>query len=30
VPLLERYAEDDDPMLAEQASWSLARVEERA
>ena len=30
VPLLERYAEDDDPMLAEHASWSLARVEERA
>ena len=29
VPLLERYAEDDDPMLAEHASWSLARVEER-
>jgi epoxyqueuosine reductase len=30
VPLLERYAEDDDPMLAEHASWSLARVEDRA
>ena len=29
VPLLERYAEDDDPMLAEHASWALARVEER-
>jgi TolB-like protein len=27
--MLERYAEDDDPMLAEHASWSLARVEER-
>jgi len=30
VPLLERYTEDDDPMLAEHASWSLARVEDRA
>jgi epoxyqueuosine reductase len=29
VPLLERYAAADDPMLADHASWSLARVEER-
>ena len=29
VPLLERYAGGDDPMLADHASWSLARVEER-
>jgi len=29
VPLLQRYVNDDDTMLAEHASWSLARVEER-
>jgi epoxyqueuosine reductase len=29
VPLLRRYLNDDDPLLAEHASWSLARVEER-
>jgi epoxyqueuosine reductase len=28
APLLRRYAEDDDPLLAEHASWALARVEE--
>jgi epoxyqueuosine reductase len=30
VPLLERYAADEDPLLAEHASWALARVQERA
>ncbi len=30
VPLLERYADGDDPVLAEHASWALARVQERA
>jgi epoxyqueuosine reductase len=30
LPLLERYADDDDPMLAEHASWALERVLERA
>jgi epoxyqueuosine reductase len=30
LPLLERYAADDDPMLAEHASWALERVLERA
>jgi epoxyqueuosine reductase len=29
LPVLERYAQDDDPLLAEHASWALARVQER-
>jgi epoxyqueuosine reductase len=29
VSLLRRYADDDDPVLAEHASWALARVQER-
>jgi epoxyqueuosine reductase len=29
VPLLERYAADGDELLAEHASWALARVQER-
>lgn len=28
--LLERYARDPDPLLAEHASWALARLDERA
>ncbi|MFL5925926.1 MAG: tRNA epoxyqueuosine(34) reductase QueG [Gaiellaceae bacterium] len=30
VPLLERYADDDDELLAEHASWALGRAQERA
>jgi epoxyqueuosine reductase len=30
VPLLERYEQADDPMLAEHARWAHARIEERA
>ena len=30
APLLQRFAEHDDPVLAEHASWALARVGERA
>jgi epoxyqueuosine reductase len=29
VPLLERYAAEGDELLAEHASWALARVQER-
>jgi epoxyqueuosine reductase len=29
LTLLERFAADDDPMLAEHASWALERVLER-
>jgi epoxyqueuosine reductase len=29
IPVLERYAGSDDPLLAEHASWALARVQER-
>jgi epoxyqueuosine reductase len=30
VPLLERWAQDDDELLREHASWALERVRERA
>ena len=29
VPLLERFAVSDDPLLAEHATWALARIDER-
>jgi epoxyqueuosine reductase len=29
VALLERHAQDDDPVVAEHAAWALARVRER-
>jgi epoxyqueuosine reductase len=30
IPLLERFAADEDELLAEHASWALARVRDRA
>jgi epoxyqueuosine reductase len=30
VPVVARYAEDDDPVLAETARWALARMAERS
>jgi epoxyqueuosine reductase len=30
VPVVERYAEDDDEMLSETARWALARMAERS
>jgi epoxyqueuosine reductase len=30
VPVVERYVEDDDPMLSEAARWALARMAERS
>jgi epoxyqueuosine reductase len=29
IPVLERFAAGDDELLAEHASWALARVRER-
>ena len=29
IPVLERFAASDDELLAEHASWALARVRER-
>ena len=29
-PLLERYARDEDPLLAEHAAWALGRLDERS
>jgi epoxyqueuosine reductase len=30
VPVVERYAEDDDEILSETASWALARIADRS
>jgi epoxyqueuosine reductase len=30
VPVVERYAEDDDAMLSETARWALARIADRS
>jgi hypothetical protein len=29
VPLARPFADGDDPMLQEQAGWTIARLEER-